>query len=206
MISDYLIACFLIADRLHWKMQHLSMPATSTPIRTATTTQSTKLSKEDIETAFGFDETLEEETTPANYSTFLSPIAHAGDRNCIIPQTYKIHPLTQRNIEPEPEVVPPPTPAAPVKKAKTKATSSKSKKAGKPPKSTSSAQPEHLERRKPHLFPKQETTGVEILRKGTGESPFSQLLHKYQEDDDNEELAELKVDPKKIIRTYGSRY
>ncbi|CAL8143594.1 unnamed protein product [Orchesella dallaii] len=80
--------------RLQWKMAHLAMPATSTPKVDA---RSKGISKRDIETAFGFDDTPTE--MPANYSAFISPIPTATTSQNRLQPVWKVNPLTQRNVE-----------------------------------------------------------------------------------------------------------
>lgn len=82
--------CIFFEDRLQWRSTHCAMPPTSTPIRNPRE----KFTKEDIETAFGFDEEVEK----IEYSTLVSPIAHASPKGIIAP-VWKIHPLSQRNVE-----------------------------------------------------------------------------------------------------------
>lgn len=63
------------------------------------------------------------------------------------------------------------------------------------------ALPAHVER-KAHIF--EVALDENDTKKPKGESPFSQLLHRYN-DDDEDGPEELHVDPKKIVKTYASK-
>jgi len=70
------------------------MPSTSTP---KVDTRTRCISKRDVETAFGFDDTPTE--MDGNYSMLISPIPSTTTSHNRLQPVWKANPLTQRNVE-----------------------------------------------------------------------------------------------------------
>lgn len=191
-------------------MVHLRMPTTSTP-KLNLLSNSRKVTKRDVETAFGFDDSCNGNSeVEGNYSTLISPISHATPRT--VTSAWKTQPLSQKNVEVQVEVSNPSEPQETTHQQTTVGPATRtraSKKRGNPPsivtRFKSKLKGTKQKPKPPELF-EDSTEDVEQNDDGTGVSPFSQLLTRYTEDDKKKTEDEmLRVDPKKIRRTYGSR-